>query len=300
MEQQDFFLKGISPSVKFAIFSLLSLLLLLVDSHYRVLNIVRDVVTVGLRPLQTIATAPVTATRWVSDFVELQSNLLKENGRLQRQVLADNSQLLRMQSLQHENAELKQLFASSQIMARPPLYGEVLYGGKDPFTRKIIINRGSNHGVGLGQIAVDSQGVLGQVTRVLPLVSEVTLVTDRNHTVPVRVQRTRQRGVVVGTGQSDVLEMRFMPVNVDIKPGDILESSSVGGIYPEGLPVARVLKIDHPGSLMFARIYCAPIGNVDKNRYLLILREEQAMPSRPEEPVVKESKSRRGKRGVND
>ena len=299
MEQQDFFLKGVSPTVKFAIFGLLSLLLLVVDSRYGVLHVVRDVVTVGLRPLQTIATAPVAATRWLGDFLELQSNLVRENGQLQKRVLADNSQLLRMQSLQQEYAELKSLFSSAQTQTKPPLYGEVLYGGRDPFTRKIIINRGDTHGVKEGQIAIDSFGVLGQVTRVMPLVSEVTLITNRNHTVPVQVQRTRQRALLVGTGQSDLLEIRFMPVNTDIRPGDILVSSQVGGVYPEGLPVARVVRIDRPGGLVFARIYCAPVGNVDRHRYLLILREEQTLPPRPDDGAAP-PKTKPVKRGAND
>ncbi len=297
MEQQDFFLKGISPTVKFAIFGVLSLLLLLIDTHYRVLNVVRDVVSIGLRPLQTVASAPVAGVRRAGDFLVFQSELIRDNARLQRQVLADQAQLLRMQSLQRQLDELRQLVATVEPMALPPLYGEVLYGGKDPFTRKIIVNRGDNHGVREGQIAIDSFGVLGQVTRVMPLVSEITLVTDREHTVPVQVQRTGQRAVLVGTGRPDQLEIRFLPVNVDIKAGDILVSSPVGGIYPEGLPVARVAKVDRPGSLMFARIHCVPLGNVDRHRYLLILRETVPIPPPPPEPVASETKPRRTKQG---
>lgn len=298
MEQQDFFLRGISANVKFAIFGIVSLVLLLIDSHYQVLNVVRDVVTVGLRPLQSIATAPVAATRWLGDFLVLQSDLQQENARLQRQRLLDNAQLMRLQSLQQENIQLKQLFSSAKSLPRPALFGEILYAGRDPFTRKIIINRGANHDVLPGQIAIDDQGVLGQVTRVQPLVSEITLVTDRNHTVPIQVQRTGLRGVVMGTGQSDVMEMRFMPVNVDLKPGDILETSGIDGTYPAGLPVAKVARIDRPGSLMFARIYCTPIGKVDRHRFLLVLREQLQMPPHLEEPAV-EPKSKRRKQGVD-
>lgn len=298
MEQQDFFLRGISANVKFAIFGIVSLVLLLIDSHYQVLNVVRDVVTVGLRPLQSIATAPVAATRWLGDFLVLQSDLQQENARLQRQRLLDNAQLMRLQSLQQENSQLKHLFSSAKSLPRPALFGEILYAGRDPFTRKIIINRGANHDVLPGQIAIDDQGVLGQVTRVQPLVSEITLVTDRNHTVPIQVQRTGLRGVVMGTGQSDVMEMRFMPVNVDLKPGDILETSGIDGTYPAGLPVATVARIDRPGSLMFARIYCTPIGKVDRHRFLLVLRDQLQMPPHLEEPAV-EPKSKRRKPGVD-
>lgn len=299
MEQQDFFLRGLSANVKFAIFGLLSLVLLLVDSHYQVLNVVRDVVTVGLRPLQSVATAPVAATRWLGDFLVLQSDLQQENARLQRQRLIDSAQLMRLQSLQQENAQLKRLFASAKSLQRPALFGEILYAGRDPFTRKVIINRGSNDQVLPGQVAIDDQGVLGQVTRVQPLVSEVTLVTDRNHTVPIQVQRTGLRGVVAGTGQSDTMEMRFMPVNVDLKPGDVLETSGIDGTYPAGLPVARVTRIDRPGSLMFARIYCAPIGSVDRHRFLLILRDQIEIPPRPEEVSASELKSAARKQGVH-
>ncbi|MBB5017963.1 rod shape-determining protein MreC [Chitinivorax tropicus] len=298
MEHQapPFFIRGISPKTKLIIYGLLSLALLIIDSRYRVLDVVREKVSVLLYPLQVVATTPITAAHRLSDFLSDQARLRSENERLHNQQLEANAQLLRMRELQAENDRLRGLLGSANLLPGQTMFAEILYTGRDPFTRKVIVNRGTHDAVVTGQPVIDDAGVLGQVTRVHELVSEVTLLTEKGQPVPVQIQRNGLRAVVFGTGQATELEVRFLPLNADIQVGDILVTSGIDGTYPPGLPVAIVQTVDKSGASNFARIVCRPAGNVEKHRYLLILKEKRDIPPppEPEEPQEGKKKPRRG------
>ncbi|WP_137936179.1 rod shape-determining protein MreC [Chitinivorax sp. B] len=295
MEHQapPFFIRGISPKTKLVIYGLLSLALLVIDSRYRVLDVVREKVSVVLYPLQVVATTPITAAHRVSDFLSDQARLRSENERLHNQQLEANAQLLRMRELQSENDRLRGLLGTANQLSGQTMFAEILYAGRDPFTRKVIVNRGSRDAVLLGQPVIDDAGVLGQVTRVHELVSEVTLLTEKGQPVPVQVQRNGLRSIVFGTGHASELEVRFMPLNADIRAGDVLVTSGIDGTYPPGLPVAVVLTVDKTGASNFARIICRPAGNVDKHRYLLIMKEKRELPPLPETPPEPKGKKQR-------
>jgi rod shape-determining protein MreC len=173
---------------------------------------------------------------------------------------------------------------------------EVLYGARDPFSRKLVLDKGLTDDIQAGAAVLDEAGVIGQVTRAYPFLSEVTLITDKNQAVPIQNLRSGLRAIVFGNGREGTLDLRFMPVNADIQVGDTLVSSGIDGVYPAGLPVARVANIERDAALAFARITCTPLGGVDKRGHVLILTVKRELPERPGEPEepAKRKKPRRG------
>jgi rod shape-determining protein MreC len=171
---------------------------------------------------------------------------------------------------------------------------EILYAARDPFTRRVIVDRGGQAGVEAGQPVIDELGVLGQVTRAYPLTSEVTLLTDKDQAIPVEVQRSGLRAVLAGAG-AGAMELRFLATNADVQPGDILVTSGLDGVYLPGLPVARVAKIDRDNSFSFARIACEPIAGVERHGQVLILGR-RTMPPLPEELAGTPDKPTKGRK----
>jgi rod shape-determining protein MreC len=190
-----------------------------------------------------------------------------------------------------ENTRMRKLLGLRERLQSPAMAAQVVYDAADPYSRKVIIDKGMADRVGLGSPVLDEAGVLGQVTRVYPLVSEVTLITDRDHAIPVLNTRTGARGVAFGDASlhADAMELRFMAANADVAPGDLLTTSGVDGVYPPGLPVARVEKVERRVDAVFARIYCVPLAMVSGAGHVMVLDAVTAqIPSRPtpEAPVV--------------
>jgi rod shape-determining protein MreC len=265
------FKQGASARVKVVVFSTLALLLLFVDSHMRALSVVRQSIGTVLYPLQVIAMAPRNAAYQVGDYFSALSDLKSENDKLKLQQTLDAQTLQQGKHLLAENAQLRQLLGTSQQLPVKSILGEILYNTRDPFTRKIVLDRGAQQGVALGQPVIDHAGVVGQVTRVFPFTSEVTLLTDRDQAIPAQVVRNGLRAVVYGRGQSNTLDLRFMPTNADIRKGDVLVTSGIGGIYPPGMAVATVTEVDAKSADSFLHILCEPIGGINRHRQLLIL-----------------------------
>jgi rod shape-determining protein MreC len=178
----------------------------------------------------------------------------------------------------------------------PMQTAEIIYVERDIFKRRVFVSKGAQANVQLGQVVMDEIGIIGQVTRVYPLLSEVTLVTDKDHAVPVQILRNGIRAVVFGSGDISELALRYMPISSDIQNGDILVTSGIDGTYPSGLPVAKVIKIERDPAYPFARIICAPMAGVDRHRYLLIVSGQQQLPPRPEPEVVDEKSKNSNKR----
>jgi len=168
----------------------------------------------------------------------------------------------------------------------------VLYAARDPFSRKIVIDRGSQQDVRPGQPVVDDRGLVGQVTRAYPWLSEVTLVTDKGQFVPVQNVRNGLRAVLSGTGSDGTLELRFIPLNADYQNGDQLVTSGIDGVYPPGLPVARVTNIERAADQIFARITGVPLAGVANHAHLLVVSGSRELPPRP----IDERQQVRGKK----
>lgn len=292
-----FFNRGPTPAVRLAFFSLLSLLLLFVDARYQYLEFTRSALSVLIYPLQRAVTMPATLWRQADAFLVFQENLVRDNAQLRQQHIVDAAQLQQLQVLKAENEHLRQLIAVQQHADYHMQLAEIVYVERDIFKRKLLLDKGAQANVLAGQVVVDDGGVVGQVTRVYPWLAEVTLVTDKDHAVPVQVLRNGLRAVVFGSGDTSELALRYMPISSDIQEGDILVTSGIDGTYPSGLPVARVSRIERDPAYPFARIQCTPIAGVDKQRQLMILSGLPKLPERPE-PAVEATtdKSVKGRR----
>ncbi|MEN3365455.1 MAG: rod shape-determining protein MreC [Burkholderiales bacterium] len=186
---------------------------------------------------------------------------------------------------------MRKLLTANEQLPVKSVMSEILYDARDAFIRKIIVDRGTQHGVAPGQPVIDDIGIVGQVTRVFPFTSEVTLLTDKDQAIPVQVVRTGLRSIAYGQGHSGSLDLRFMPVNADIKNGDILVTSGIDGVYPAGLSVAKVVQVESKSTDAFARIICQPLAGIDRNRQLLILLTESKLPPRPAPEDMKDRKA---------
>ncbi|HEY6043755.1 MAG TPA: rod shape-determining protein MreC, partial [Nitrosospira sp.] len=226
-------------------------------------------------------------------------NLVEENEHLKQQHLADSGQLQRLRALEAENAQLRKLLQTAQRIEGQAAMAEILHVPRDPFNRKVMLDKGSQGGIQPGQVVVDDAGVVGQITRTYPWMSEVTLITDKDHSVPVQVVRNGLRSVISGTGKEGALELRYVAVNTDIQEGDLLATSGIDGVYPPGLPVAVVSKIERNSAYVFARVTCTPAGGVGYNRQLLILALLTPIVEVPAEVLeVKPEKKKREKIGI--
>lgn len=288
------FKQGASARAKVVFFSLIALILLVADARMRSLGAIRQFVGTVLYPLQVVAMLPRDAAYMVGDYFTSLSALEKENKKLKQQQVANAQTLQQVYQLAAENDQLRKLLAANERLPVKSVMSEILYDARDPFTRKIVLNRGSQHGVEQGQPVIDDVGVVGQVTRVFPFTSEVTLLTDKDQAIPVQVVRNGLRSVAYGQGHSGVLDLRFMPTNVDIKSGDVLVTSGIDGVYPAGLAVAKVTNVESKSSDAFARIACQPMAGIDRNRQLLILLTDTRLPPRPEPEDKKQVKKHAG------
>jgi len=271
MDHQPFFKRGPSPLARLTFFGLLSIVLLVSDARFKQLELLRQGVGLVLHPLQQIANSPLALSRRAGDFFVTQNQLADENTHLKQQQLTSAAQLQRNQSLQAENAYLHRLLGMKEKFGNAALAVEVMSAGRDPFSRRIIVDKGSSGSIQSGQAVIDDTGLVGQVTRVQVLSSEVTLITDKGEAVPVEVVRNGLRAIAFGHGQDNTLELAFMPVNMDIQNGDQLVTSGIDGTYPRGLPVAVVSQIERNAAYPFAKITCAPSAGIDRYRNLLVI-----------------------------
>ncbi|HJV74653.1 MAG TPA: rod shape-determining protein MreC [Noviherbaspirillum sp.] len=287
------FKQGASARAKVVFFSLVALILLVADSRLRSLSVIRQAVGTALYPLQVVALLPRDAAYMVGDYFSSLSALKGENDKLKQQQVANAQTLQQVQQLTAENAQLRKLLAATERLPVKSVMSEILYDARDAFTRKIILDRGIKHGVAPGQPVIDDTGVVGQVTRVFPFTSEVTLLTDKDQAIPVQVVRSGLRSVAYGQGHSGALDLRFMPANADIKNGDVLVTSGIDGVYPAGLAVAKVVQVESKSTDAFARIVCQPLAGIDRNRQLLILLTEMNLLPRPEHEAVRDKAERK-------
>lgn len=294
MEYQPppFFKTGPTPLARLLIFSLLSIALLITDARFKYLESLRHIFSVAIYPLQRIASAPLTIANRAGDFFVTHSALRSENARLTQQNLENTIMLQQHNSLQTENVHLRELLDARERINVHSTLAEILYAARDPFTRKIIVDKGFQNDIQNGQPVIDHVGVIGQVTRVYPWLAEVTLITDKGQVVPVQNMRNGLRSVLTGTGADGVLELKFIPLNADFKNGDRLVTSGIDGVYPPGLPVAEVTDVERNSAYLFARIRCKPLAGVNNFGQVLVVRQENSIPERPAE----ESKPQRAKK----
>ena len=287
-----FFKRGPAPFARLSFYAALSLALIFVDSRFQTLELVRQGVSVFTQPLQQLAHAPINLLENTGAYFSSTTRLQDENTRLKRAQLESAEALLRQQQLEAENERLRRLLEVKGRQKTEGRVAQILYAARDPYTRRIVVDKGQQDKVAPGQPVVDDAGLVGQVTRVFPFVSEVTLITDKDQAVPVQIVRNGLRSVVFGLGHGQ-LELRFMPANADVQNGDLLVTSGLDGVFLPGLPVARVVHIERDTSYSFARIYCEPLAGVENYNEVMILdaNEPTALPDKLKEGTSPAAKS---------
>ena len=291
-----FFRQGPSALSKLSFFAALALFLMIADTRLQITQPLRTALAVVLHPVQRALLAPVQLAQDAGEYlIGLQQAL--EHERTARMELARQAERsLRVEQLEAENVRLRGLIDLRPGLSVRSYPAQVLYEASDPYTRKVIIDRGSTHGVVLASPVITEQGVFGQVTRAYPLSSEVTLLTDKDAAIPVLNERSQARSAAFG-GLGG-LELRFVAGNADVQVGDRLLTSGVDGIYPPGLPVAVVALIDRKLESGFARIALTPSVVLDGVRHVLVLEPLGVqMPPRPD-TTPSEPITARGRRGT--
>ena len=263
-------------------FVVLALLLMVLDARFRYAEPLRAGLALLAYPIQRVAMAPVRVAMGVADFFSSQMQLQRENDALREKQLNAAKDLVTLEALAAENAQLRRLLEARERLPPKSTLAEILYSARDPFSRKVIIDKGSKDGIQPGLPVVDDVGVIGQVTRVHPLLSEVTLIIDKDHAIPVQVVRNGLRAVAYGAGDGATLDLRYMAANADILNGDVLVTSGIDGTYPPGIPVAKVARIERDAAYAFAKIACLPTAGTNQHNQVLVLAREANLPPRPE------------------
>lgn len=280
-----FFKQGPSALSKLMVFSALALLLMVADSRFGITTPIRSAVGTVLFPVQWVAVRPVLAARYAGEYFTSLHTALANEQAARLKLVEQAQRASQVEQLASENAKLREMLALRERLTTPGQAAEVLYDAADPYTRKVIIDKGLAQGIEPGSPVIDESGVLGQVTRVHPLISEVTLLTDGEQVIPILNTRTGLRGVAYGDATSAIgggLELRYMAANADVQAGDLLTTSGVDGVYPAGLPVGRVEKVERRADSAFARIVCKPLALVEGARHVMVLKPMGAqVPQRP-------------------
>ena len=281
------FKQGAPARVKMTLFACISIALLLVDARMNTLPAVRKVVGTALYPLQRAALLPRDASYGAGDYFSTVSSLEKQVRDLKRQQIQAAQSLQQAQLQAQENAQLRRLMEAREHIPVKSMLAEVLYDARDVNSRKIILDRGTQQGMQLGLPVIDNQGVVGQVTRVFPFTSEVTLLTDKDQAIPVQLLRNGLRSVAYGRGKAGNMELRFTAPNADIQVNDIVVTSGLDGIYPAGLAVARVSQVENSAGGSFGGVICQPLAGIQNNTQLLVLMSTADIPPRPPEDEFK-------------
>ena len=281
-----FFKQGPAPLALLTFYVALSVALLILDAKFRYLEVVRQVVSVVTHPVQVVAQLPAQGYEGIARHFSDLSRVQKDNERLLTEQLATATRSLRLGQLEAENEQLRKLINIRTREHADAVAARVLYSARDPFTRRVIIDQGLQSNVISGQPVIDESGLVGQVTRLFPLVSEVTLTTDKDQSVPVQIVRNGLRTVSFGIGNGQ-MELRYMPANADVQVGDVVVTSGLDGIYHAGFPVARVDKIERDTTYSFARILCSPLAGVENHSVVLLVKPKSPDTAKPSEVDAK-------------
>jgi len=277
-----FFKQGPAPLALLTFYVAISIALFVVDLRFRSLELIRQSISLVVDPVQRVAQTPGSLVDYAASYLQGMRALEKENYDLKHAQLNITPDLQRLAHLEVENERLRKLLAVKEREKAKGQVAQILYTARDPFSRRVVIDKGQQSGIVAGQPAIDEAGVVGQVTRVFPFSAEITLITDKDQAVPVQIVRSGQRSVVFGLGKGQ-LELRYMPANADVEVGDLLVTSGLDGVYLPGFPVAKVTNIERDSAYSFARIFCVPIAGVENFGELMVLDPRQTLPPAPPE-----------------
>ena len=269
--------------------------MLVSDLNMRYLDGFRKGLSVLAYPLQMAAASPADFVRNASDYFASLVRLQIENKDLKARQLRGAERLLRLDQLEQENRHLRALLEARDKQSARSVVAEIMYTAKDPFSRKVILDKGAQAGIEAGQAVVDDVGVIGQITRVFPMQSELTLLTDKDQAIPVMIVRTGMRAVLFGSGNG-LMELRYLAANADVQAGDKVVTSGLDGVFLAGLPVATVARVERDQAQAFARIPCLPAAGVEQFSHVLVLGHRERLPPRPPEAEPVTGKSGKGRK----
>ena len=265
------FERGSYALARVAVAALLSVVLMTADHRGHHVDAVRSLLATLVYPLQYAVDLPIRGGKWVADNLSSRQTLMTENERLRRENFSAQSRLERYAELEAENRRLRELLDSAARFGVQVLIAERLAIDLDPYSRRIVLNKGIRDGVHVGQSLIDANGIMGQVVEAGPFSSSAVLITDPSHALPVQVRRSGLLGIAVGTGPLDQLELTHVPVNADVLVGDVLVTSGLGGRFPAGYPVGRVVNVERDAGRPFAQVTVESSANLERNREVLLV-----------------------------
>jgi rod shape-determining protein MreC len=275
-----------SNLTRFVLLALLSVSLMLLDARGHHLQKIRAGLTVLFTPIQVVAAIPIRVGSAVIDFIHGDETLRAEAERLRSEQPILLARLQKFEAIEAENAHLRQLLGTSALVAERSVVAELLEVASEPFRRTVVIAKGVKDGLYLGQPVIDAYGIRGQVSEVGVLQSTAILITDPGHAIPVQVNRNGLRAIAFGTGAPDTVSIRYLTASSDIKPGDLLVSSGIGGGFPFGYPVAKVKKIVNDPNESFLDITATPVAQLSHNKeVLLIWPTKSVLPAEAKKPA---------------
>ncbi|NKI96425.1 rod shape-determining protein MreC [Rhizobacter sp. SG703] len=281
-----FFRQGPSALTRLMFFSALALFLMVADTRFKLTQPVRAVLATVLNPVERALRAPVDAVSAAGDYAMGLQDALSAEARARRELAEQAARSARVEQLEQENLRLRALLDLRPGLKVRSQTAEVLYDAPDPYSRKVIIDRGTQQGIAVASPVINEAGVLGQVTRAFPYSAEVTLLTDKDAAIPVLNMRTQVRSAAFGNSTGAGLELRFMAGNADVQVGDVLATSGVDGVYPSGIPVAKVVSVDRRVDTGFARIALTPVAQPDAVRHVLVLEPLGVQMQPKPEPAI--------------
>ncbi|MDI5889735.1 rod shape-determining protein MreC [Halomonas sp. LR5S20] len=265
------FSHGPLPGYRMLLCVILASALMFADTRFTRMEPVRAQLSTLVAPIQWLVSLPSDVLNWASLALSDQRALVDENRRLREQILTLSHRVQRMASLTAENVRLRELLAATRQRDMPYITAELLSLDPDPFTHQMVIDRGRRDGVYVGQPVLDASGLVGQITATSAYSSRVLLLADASHALPVQVNRNGLRFVLQGAGSYDALNVTHVPDTADIREGDLLTTSGLGGRFPPGYPVARVSEVVHDPGQPFARVTAAPVAQLQRSRHFLLL-----------------------------
>jgi rod shape-determining protein MreC len=273
--------RGPSAGLRFTVYATVSILLMYYDQHGHLAQRLRFGLNAAAYPVQVAVSSPGTFWTWLTQSVQSRDELRTENQQLRARVAGLELSVIRQAALEQENTELRALRASLPPLIKHWQLAEIISVETNPLRQRVVINKGTRDGVVVSQAVVDGNGVLGQVERVGPWSAEVILVTDPEHAIPVEVTRNSLRSIAVGSGNTGELLLPYLAVNSDVKSGDTLVSSGLGGVFPAGLPVARITGVRRENNQVLAQVRAQPVATVERDREVILLDFEPSHPAAP-------------------
>lgn len=248
-----------------------SIVIFVLDARFNYISPVRSALSTVVYPIQSLASLPNDMVDWFDEYFEDRKTLQDKNSALETTNLLNHVRIQKMQALERENMRLRELLGSSFRLQERVLVAELLTIDLDPFSQQVLIDKGQRSGIFVGQPVLDATGVMGQVTEVNPFSSRVVLLTDPGHGIPVQINRNGLRAVAVGHGLGGILQLEHLPHNADVREGDLLVTSGLGGRFPTGYPVGTVMSIDFPQGKAFADITVKPAAKLESSREVLLV-----------------------------